>query len=94
MRITRINTTPNRIKHSMRRTNVCKSANLLKNVNDRLSTQRFKQPMAMDIVAQNMLAHKPVDVKMQDLFDKLPKQTQDEYLLFAKYKMQNPRALR
>ena len=90
MRITRINTTPNRIKHSMQRTNVCKSANLLKAVNDRLSRQRFERPMVMDVVAQNMLAHKPVDVKMQDLFDKLPKQKQDEYLLFAKLKLENP----
>ena len=44
----------------------------------------------MDMVAQNVLANKPVDTKMQDIFDKLPKQKQDEYLLFAKFKLENP----
>ena len=90
MKVMKINFTPNRIQHHMEQKNVHYTPNLLKKVSYRLSTQRFKQSTEMDMVAQNVLAKKPVDTKMQDIFDKLPKQKQDEYLLFAKLKLENP----
>lgn len=90
MKVMNIKFNPNRIQHNMEQANIRYSSDLLKEVSNRLLTQRFKQPTEMDVFAQNILTHKSVNAKMQDIFDKLPKQKQDEYLLFAKFKLENP----
>ena len=64
----------------------CKSQDLLQNVSYRLKNQHSDSFTKMDDVAEKILSHKPIEQAALDEFNSLPKQKQDEHLLFIKFR--------
>lgn len=62
------------------------SRDLLQNVSYRLKSQRSDSFTKMDDVAERILSNKPIEQAALDEFNSLPKQKQDEHLLFIKFK--------
>lgn len=62
------------------------SKRLLQTVNSRLKNQQNDSFTKMDDVAEKILSHKPIEQAALDEFNSLPKQKQDEHLLFIKFR--------